>query len=388
MLQSKLPDIGTTIFTVMSRLAQDHHAINLGQGFPDFDPDPALCRLVTQAMADGHNQYPHMTGIPALRRAIASKVQALYGRSYDFDTEITVTSGATEALMAAVMAVVGQGDEVVVLEPCYDSYLPAIRLAGGTPITIALRAPTVEDPRFRVDWQRVRDAITPRTRLIMMNFPHNPTGIILQDNDLDALERIVRDTGVLLLSDEPYEHIVFDGQSHRSLATRPLLSDHTFVISSFGKTYHATGWKVGYCCAPKAMTAELRKIHQFMVFTVSSPMQFALAQYMSDPQPYLGLSRFYQAKRDRLVQGLATSRFQVLPSPGTFFLMADYREISGENEADFSRRLTIEHGVTVIPVSAFYREPDAPQSNHSLVRFCFAKKESTLDAAIEKLKKV
>lgn len=388
MLQSKLPDIGTTIFTIMSRLAQEHQAINLGQGFPDFDPDPALCQLVSKAMADGHNQYPYMTGVPPLRQAIAHKVQTLYGRSYDPDTEITVTSGATEALMAAVLAVVGNGDEVVVIEPCYDSYLPAIRLAGGIPVTVPLRAPTAEDPGFRVDWQRVRDAITPRTRLIMMNFPHNPTGIILQDSDLDALESIVRETGVLLLSDEPYEHIVFDGQIHRSLATRPLLSDHTFVISSFGKTYHTTGWKVGYCCAPKAMSAELRKIHQFIVFTVPSPMQFALADYMRDPEPYLGLSRFYQAKRDRLAQGLAGSRFKVLPSPGTFFLMADYGEISKESEADFSRWLTVEHGVTVIPVSAFYREPDAPQSNHRLVRFCFAKKEATLDAAIEKLQRV
>ena len=388
MLQSKLPDIGTTIFTVMSRLAQEHQAINLGQGFPDFDPDPTLCQLVSQAMAQGHNQYPYMTGVPSLRLAIARKVQALYRRSYDPETEITVTSGATEALMAAVMAVVGNGDEVVVIEPCYDSYLPAIRLAGGIPVPVPMQAPTEGDPYFRVDWQRVRDAITSRTRLIVMNFPHNPTGIILQDGDLDALESIVRDTGVMLLSDEPYEHIVFDGQPHRSLATRPLLSDHAFVISSFGKTYHATGWKIGYCCAPKAMTAELRKIHQFMVFTVSSPMQFALAEYMADPKPYLGLSAFYQSRRDRLAHGLADSRFKVLPSPGTFFLMADYSEISGQSEADFSRWLTVEHGVTVIPISAFYREPDAPQSNHQLVRFCFAKKESTLDAAIEKLRKV
>ncbi|MGN6578463.1 MAG: pyridoxal phosphate-dependent aminotransferase [Bordetella sp.] len=388
MLQSKLPDVGTTIFTIMSRLAQEHQAINLGQGFPDFDPDPALCQLVSKAMAEGHNQYPYMTGVPPLRHAIAHKVRTLYGRTYDPDSEITVTSGATEALMAAVLACVGNGDEVVVIEPCYDSYLPAIRLAGGIPVTVPLRAPTQEDPSFRVDWQQVRDAITPRTRLIMMNFPHNPTGIILQDSDLDALENIVRDTGVLLLSDEPYEHIVFDGQHHRSVATRALLSDHAFVISSFGKTYHATGWKVGYCCAPKIMSAELRKIHQFIVFTVSSPMQFALAEYMRDPTPYLELSHFYQIRRDRLAQGLTGSRFKVLPSPGTFFLMADYREISDENEAEFSRWLTVTHGVTVIPVSAFYREPDAPQSNHQLVRFCFAKKESTLDAAIEKLQRV
>ncbi len=388
MLQSKLPDVGTTIFTVMSRLAQEHQAINLGQGFPDFNPDPVLCQLVAKAMAEGHNQYPYMTGVPPLRQAIARKVQALYGRAYDPDTEITVTSGATEALMATVLAVVGTGDEVVVIEPCYDSYLPAIRLAGGIPVPVPMQAPTREDPCFRVDWQRVRDAMTPRTRLIMMNFPHNPTGIVLQEQDLDALESIVRDTGVLLLSDEPYEHIIFDGQPHRSLATRPLLADHAFVISSFGKTYHATGWKVGYCCAPKALTAELRKIHQFIVFTVSSPMQFALAEYMQDPKPYLELPAFYQAKRDRLATGLADSRFKVLPNPGTFFLLANYSDISRQSEADFSRWLTVEHGVTVIPVSAFYRDPDAPQSNHQLVRFCFAKRESTLDAAIEKLQKV
>lgn len=388
MLRSKFPDVGTTIFTVMSRLALQHKAINLGQGFPDFDPDPALCQLVTKAMAESHNQYPDMTGVAPLRQAIAHKVQSLYGRAYNPDTEITVTAGATEALMATVLAVVGAGDEVVVIEPCYDSYLPAIRLAGGVPVMVPMRAPTAEDPSFRVDWQRVHDAITPRTRLIMMNFPHNPTGIILQDSDLDALECIVQETGVLLLSDEPYEHIVFDGQPHRSLATRPLLADHAFVISSFGKTFHATGWKVGYCCAPQALTAELRKIHQFMVFTVTSPMQFALADYLQNPRPYLDLPSFYQAKRDRLAAGLARTRFKVLPNPGTFFLLADYSDISQQSEADFSRWLTVEHGVTVIPVSAFYREPDASQSNHQLVRFCFAKKDATLDAAIEKLQAV
>jgi methionine aminotransferase len=385
---SKLPDVGTTIFTVMSRLAQEHQAINLGQGFPDFDPDPRLCALVSKAMADGHNQYPYMTGIAPLRQGIADKIKTLYGHAYNPDTEITVTSGATEALMATIMAMVGNGDEAIVLEPCYDSYLPAIRLAGGTPVPVPMRAPTTDDPFFRVDWQRVRDAITPRTRLIVMNFPHNPTGIILEDEDLDALEAIVRDTGVLLLSDEPYEHIVFDGQPHRSLATRSLLAEHSFVISSFGKTYHTTGWKVGYCCAPARLTAEVRKIHQFIVFTVSSPMQFALAEFIKDPKPYLELPAFYQAKRDRLAEGLSKTRFKTLPTPGTFFLLADYSDISQESEADFARRLTVEHGVTVIPVSAFYRNPDAPESNHYLVRFCFAKRENTLDAAIEKLAEV
>ena len=387
MIRSKLPDVGTTIFTVMSRLAIEHQAINLGQGFPDFDPDARLCDLVSRAMAAGHNQYPYMPGVAPLRQAIAEKTQALYGRSYDPETEITVTSGATEALMATVLAAVNSGDEVVVIEPCYDSYLPAIRLAGGTAVPVPLRAPTEDDPYYRIDWQRVRDAITSRTRLLMLNFPHNPTGAVLEESDLDALESIVRDTGVLLLSDEVYEHIVFDGKPHASLATRPLLAEHAFVISSFGKTYHTTGWKIGYCCAPRQLSAELRKVHQFMVFTVPSPMQYALARYMQDPAPYLGLADFYQAKRDRLHAGLATTRFQPLPSEGTFFLLARYDAISKLPEAEFARWLTLEHGVAVIPVSAFYRQPDAAASNHQIVRFCFAKQDATLDEAIARLAK-
>lgn len=388
MIRSKLPDVGTTIFTVMSRLAIEHQAINLGQGFPDFEPDARLCDLVSRAMAAGHNQYPYMPGVAPLRQAIAEKALALYGHRYDPETEITVTSGATEALMATVLAAVNSGDEVVVIEPCYDSYLPAIRLAGGTAVPVPLRAPTEDDPYYRIDWQRVRDAITSRTRLLMLNFPHNPTGAVLEENDLDALESIVRDTGILLLSDEVYEHIVFDGKPHASLATRPLLAEHAFVISSFGKTYHTTGWKIGYCCAPRQLSAELRKVHQFMVFTVSSPMQFALAEFMQDPNPYTELPAFYQAKRDRLTAGLATTRFKPLPSPGTFFMLADYSEISKQSEADFARDLTVQHGVTVIPVSAFYQHPDAEASNHRLVRFCFAKKDLTLDQAIERLARV
>ena len=388
MIRSKLPDVGTTIFTVMSRLAIEHRAINLGQGFPDFDPDPKLCELVSKAMADGHNQYPYMPGVASLRAAIADKVAALYGHRYDPETEITVTSGATEALMATVLAAVDTGDEVVVIEPCYDSYLPAIRLAGGTAVPVPLRAPTEADPYYRIDWQRVRDAITPRTRLLMLNFPHNPTGAVLQDADLDALEAIVRDTGILLVSDEVYEHIVFDGVPHNSLARRPLLAQHAFIISSFGKTYHTTGWKIGYCCAPRALSAELRKVHQFMVFTVASPMQFALAEFMQDPKPYLDLPAFYQAKRDRLAAGLAGTLFRPLPSPGTFFMLADYSALSQQNEGDFAQRLTVEHGVTVIPVSAFYRNPDAAESNHRIVRFCFAKRDATLDSAIERLRQI
>lgn len=388
MIRSKLPDVGTTIFTVMSRLALEHKAINLGQGFPDFDPAPALLDLVSKAMAQGHNQYPYMPGVAPLRQAIAAKTRELYGHAYDPETEITVTSGATEALMATILAAVDTGDEVVVIEPCYDSYLPAIRLAGGTAVPVPLRAPTAEDPYYRIDWQRLRDAITPKTRLLMLNFPHNPTGVILGEKDLDALEKIVRDTGILLVSDEVYEHIVFDGQPHASLARRPLLAEHAFVISSFGKTYHTTGWKIGYCCAPRHLTAELRKVHQFMVFTVSSPMQFAFAEYMQDPRPYLELPAFYQAKRDRLRDGLASTRFRALPSPGTFFMMADYSAISDRPEAEFARWLTTTHGVTVIPISAFYGAPEAPDSNHKLIRFCFAKRDETLDQALERLRSV
>lgn len=372
----------------MSRLAADYKAVNLGQGFPDFDPDPALMDLVSQAMKAGHNQYPYMPGAAPLRQAIADKVRTVYGHAYDPETEITVTSGATQALMATVLAAVNAGDEVIVIEPCFDSYLPAIRLAGGTAVPVPMRPPTAADPYYRIDWQRVRDAVTPKTRLLMLNFPHNPTGAVLEESDLDALEAIVRDTGVLLVSDEVYEHIVFDGRPHNSLARRPLLAEHAFVISSFGKTYHATGWKVGYCCAPRQLSLELRKVHQFMVFTVTSPMQFALAEYMRNPKPYLELPAFYQAKRDRLTDGLRRTRFKPLPSPGTFFMLADYSAISDKPDAEFARWLTEVHGVTVIPVSAFYQRPEAPDSNHGLVRFCFAKRDQTLDAALEKLSRI
>ena len=388
MIVSKLPDVGTTIFTVMSRLAVETGAINLGQGFPDFDPDPKLLQLVARAMENGHNQYPAMAGVPALRQAIADKVHALYGRRYDPETEVTVTSGATEALMATILCAVQPGDEVIVIEPCYDSYVPAIRLAGGRAVPVPMRAPTAEDPYYRVDWQRIADAIGPRTRLLMLNFHHNPTGAVLDDADLDALETIVRNTGVLLAADEVYEHIVFDGRSHASLARRPILAERAFVISSFGKTYHATGWKVGYCCAPAALTWELRKVHQFMVFTVPSPMQHALADYMQDPATYLGLPDFYQAKRDQLAQGLASTRLKPLPTPATFFMLADYSEISDAPEAEFAKWLTLEHGVAAIPVSALYLDPQAPSSNHRLTRLCFAKKKETLDAALEKLARV
>lgn len=388
MFHSKLPDVGVTIFTVMSRLAAERQAVNLGQGFPDFEADPRLLRRVVQAMSDGHNQYAFMSGVAPLRQAIADKTRALYGQAYDPETEVTVTSGATQALMTAVLASVGPGDEVVVLEPTYDSYVPAIRLAGGKAVAVPLTPPTPGNPYYRPDWDRVRAAITPRTRLLMINFPHNPTGSVLDAADLDALERIVSETGVLLVSDEVYEHMVYDGADHQSIARRPALAARAFLISSFGKTYHTTGWKIGYCCAPAALTEEFRKVHQFMVFSVTTPMQYALAEHMADPAPYLELPAFYAAKRDRLAAGLQDSRFRILPCPGTYFMLADYSAISDLPEAAFARWLTIEHGVAVIPLAAFYGNPDAPESNRSMVRFCFAKRDETLDTALIKLRQV
>lgn len=381
-----MPGVGTTIFTVMSQLSTDHGAINLGQGFPDFDPDPDLIEEVIKAMKEGHNQYPPMPGIPALRQGIRDKVQSLYGHAYDMNTEVTVMAGASEALMSAILALVHPGDEVIVIEPVYDLYVPIIQLAGATPVSVPMLAPDADHSTYRVDWQRVRDAITPRTRALMLNFPHNPTGINLQESDLDALEQIVRDTGILLISDEVYEHIVFDGADHQSLSRRTLLAEHSVVISSFGKTYHITGWKVGYCCAPAALTAEIRKVHQFNVFTVVSPMQYALANFMKEPRHHLQLAAFYEEKRDRLFEGLSTTRFKPVKSAGTFFLLADYSEISDLPEGEFAKWLVKEHGVGVIPVSAFYRDPNAPVANHGLVRFCFAKRDATLDQAVERLR--
>lgn len=384
-LESKLPSVGTTIFTVMSKLAVDHKSINLGQGFPDFNPDQQLLDLVTEAMSEGHNQYPFMTGVDALRQVIADKVSALYGKSYDKDSEITVTSGATQAIMASVLAVVNPGDEVIVIEPCYDSYIPSIRLAGGIPVVVSMDPPDRDHQTFRVDWNKVRDAVNPKTRLLILNFPHNPTGAVLESKDLDAIEQLVSNTNILLLSDEVYEHIVFAPQGHLSLSSREELAARAFVISSFGKTTHTTGWKIGYCCAPAEMTRELRKIHQFMVFTVASPFQHALAKYTSNPETYRKLPEFYRSKRDRLRTGLEHTKFRPLECPGTFFLLADYSAISDMNESDFSMWLTKEHGVTVIPVAAFYSEPSANTSNHGIVRFCFAKQDATLDSALQRL---
>lgn len=377
---SKLPTVGTTIFTVMSALAAKHGAVNLGQGFPDFDCDARLQQYMAEAIAAGHNQYAPMGGVPALRTALATKHERLYGHRYDPDTEITVTAGATQAIMAAVLALVRPGDEVIVLEPVYDSYVPSIELAGGVPVYL----PLDHRRNYAFDWQRVRDAITPRTRLLMLNFPHNPTGRTLHESDLRALEEIVAATGVLLLSDEVYEHIVFDGQPHRSVATSPLLAERAVVISSFGKTCHTTGWKIGYALAPAPLTAELRKVHQFMVFAVNTPGQHAMARYLDDPAPYEQLPAFYQRKRDLFVEGLRGTRFKVLPCEGTYFVLADYSAISAAPEAEFAQGLVAEHGVASIPVSGFYREP----LDNRVVRFCFAKRDETLRAALERLARV
>jgi len=384
-IHSKLPEIGTTIFTTMSKMANDFNAINLGQGFPDFNTDPVLLNLVTKSMLEAQNQYPLMTGVPALREVISQKVQTLYGHKYEPNTEITVTSGATEAIMSAILATVIQGDEVIVIEPCYDCYVPAIRLAGGIPIRVQMLAPNEERPTFSVDWNKVQSSVTSKTRMIIVNSPHNPTGAVFSENDLDALETIVNNSNIILLSDEVYEHIVFDQIKHISIASRPQLAERAFVISSFGKTTHTTGWKIGYCCAPSTLTTELRKVHQFVVFTVPSPFQYALATYTQDSQTYLNLSDFYQKKRDHLIQELKKTRFKTLSCPGTYFLLADYSDISKKTEAEFSIWLAQTHGVVVIPVSAFYANPEDANSNHNIVRFCFAKKDTTLDEAIKRL---
>ena len=376
---SRLPHVGTTIFSVMSALAAEHQAVNLGQGFPDFHCDPRLIDAVTRAMQDGHNQYPPMAGVPALRQAVASKIEALHARQYCADSEITITAGATQAILTAILACVQPGDEVIVLEPCYDSYVPGIELAGG----VAVRVPLLPQS-FQPDFAKIAAAITPRTRLLIINTPHNPSATVWTAEDMRQLEELLAPTNVLLISDEVYEHMVFDGADHQSAARFAGLADRAFIVSSFGKTFHVTGWKVGTVAAPAALTAEFRKVHQFNVFTVNTPMQHGLAQYLQDPAPYLQLPAFYQAKRDLFRQGLAGSRLRLLPSTGSYFQCVDISAVSDLSETDFCQWLTREVGVAAIPLSAFYGDG----FDQRVVRFCFAKKDETLRSAIERLRRL
>lgn len=376
---SKLPNVGTTIFTVMSALATEHKAVNLGQGFPDFECAPELVNAVTAAMQAGHNQYPPMTGVPALREAVARKIEALHGRAYNPNTEVTITAGATQAIITAILAIVHAGDEVIVLDPCYDSYVPNIELAGGKAVRVPLTPGT-----FRPDFGKISAAITPRTRAILINSPHNPSATIWTAEEMRQLEDLLAPTDILLISDEVYEHMVFDGAEHQSAARFAGLAERAFIVSSFGKTFHVTGWKVGTVAAPAALTAEFRKVHQFNVFTVNTPMQHGLAAYLQDPTPYLQLPAFYQAKRDLFREGLAGSRFKLLPSTGSYFQCVDISAISDLNEADFCQWLTREVGVAAIPLSAFYGDG----FDQRVVRFCFAKKDETLRAALERLRKL
>ncbi len=377
-LQSKLPNVGTTIFTVMSALANEHNAINLSQGFPDFPSSQRLIDLVTRAMQKGFNQYAPMAGVPALREAIARKISDMYSISVHPD-EITVTSGATQALFTAISAFVRPGDEVVILEPAYDSYRPAVEVNGGLPVIYEMQAPD-----YKIDWSAVQQLFSDRTRMIIINTPHNPTGTILRNEDLQALERIVAGTEILVLSDEVYEHLIYDGEEHQSVLRFPNLRERSLVVYSFGKTFHNTGWKMGYCVAPQDLMAEFRKVHQFNVFSVNTPMQYALAEFLKTPEEYLGLNDFYQQKRDFLAQVMDGSPLKPFPSKGTYFQLFDYKNISVEPDKEFAKRLTTEFGVAAIPISVFY---SSGRDEH-VIRLCFAKKEETLREAGKLLSKI
>jgi methionine aminotransferase len=382
-LDSKLPHVGTTIFTVMSALAIEHKAVNLGQGFPDFACAPELIDHVSDAMREGLNQYPSMLGVQELRVAVSKKIEALYHKTYDSLSEITITAGATQAILSAILAIVRSGDEVIVLEPCYDSYIPNIELAGGTVVPVALSPGT-----FKVDFEALEKAITSKTRAILINSPHNPSGTIWSKEDYERLSKLLEGTSIFLISDEVYEHMVYAPNHHISAASFPVLAARAFIISSFGKTYHVTGWKVAYCAAPAPLSAEFRKIHQFNVFTVNTPVQHALARYMKDPSPYLQLPHFYQKKRDLFREGLKNTHFSLLPCEGSYFQCVRLEDLKVSErtlgEAAFCEWLTKEVGVAAIPLSAFYRNG----FDQGIIRFCFAKKDETLRQAIERLSRL
>ncbi|MFT4800036.1 MAG: methionine aminotransferase [Candidatus Azotimanducaceae bacterium] len=376
MLESKLPRIGTTIFTTMSAMAAQHNAINLSQGFPDFSPPAPLLDALKKALGDGKNQYPPMMGIPELRYQITQKVLEMYSAQVDMDSEVTITSGATEALFVAIQTIVHRGDEVIIFDPAYDAYAPAIQLAGGTAIHVSLTTD------FHINWQRVRDSISPRTRALVINSPHNPSGSILSESDLEELSHLAEQHDLTLISDEVYEHMVFDGKPHLSLLGHETLRARSFVISSFGKTYHATGWKVGYAIAPPEFTHEFRKIHQYVTFTTHTPTQYAIADYMANhPEHHRELPDFYQTKRDLFLKLMAPSPFKMIPTPGTYFQLADYSDVSDLDDRSFVAHMTKIVGVAAIPISVFYDQPP----EQSVVRFCFAKDDATLELAAEKL---
>jgi methionine aminotransferase len=385
---SRLPNVGTTVFTVMSALAAEHQAINLGQGFPDFPCDRKLITSVNDAMLADRNQYPPMIGIAELRHGISEKIKNLYGHHYDPESEITITAGGTQGILTTILACVSPGDEVVIIEPAYDSYRPSIELAGGKTIAVSLevrRDAHGQVASYEIPWDALANAINSKTRLLIINSPHNPTGMVWQKADLDRLAQLVKNTSTLILSDEVYEHMVYDGAAHHSVASHPELAARSFLISSFGKTYHVTGWKVGYVAAPPALTKEFRKVHQFNVFTINTPMQYGLASYLADASHYLNLPAFYQAKRDFFRAGLEKTSFKLLPTPGTYFQCADYSALNIPqaklNESDFCKWLTTEVGVAAIPVSAFYERP----TESGVIRFCFAKQEQTLATALQRL---
>lgn len=374
--RSKLPDVGTTIFSVIGQLSARHNAINLSQGAPDFPCDPALIQGVTKAMEQGHNQYAPMTGLGALKEVLASKVETLYGQQYDAASEILITASASQGIYAAIGGLVHAGDEVIFFEPAFDSYAPVVRLQGGIPVGLKLQVPD-----FAINWDEVRATITPRTRMIIINTPHNPSSQVLSRADLDELAAITRNTDIVVLSDEVYEHILFDGRQHQGMATHPELAQRSVIVSSFGKTFHVTGWRVGYCLAPAALMAELVKVHQFMMYSADTPMQYAFADYLRQPANYLGLGEFYQRKRDRLVELMQASPFRLLPSAGSFFMLVSYADFSNESDSEMVKRLIVDYGVATIPLSAFYTDG----TDNKLIRLSFAKDEATLLAGANAL---
>jgi methionine transaminase len=376
---SKLPQTGTTIFTTMSALANEVGAINLSQGFPDFETSPELIKLANAALKKGHNQYAPMAGVQALREQIAKKTEKLYGTTYNPDTEITITAGGTQAIFTAITAMIHPMDEVIIFEPAYDSYAPAIKLMGGIVKSLEL-----EPPDYRISWDMVKRLINNKTKMIILNSPHNPTATILHKEDIDELSNLVKTQDIWILSDEVYEHLIYDGETHHSMAMYPELQQRSFIVASFGKPFHATGWKVGYCMAPALLMSEFRKVHQFLVFSVNTPIQYALAEYLKDENHYLELPAFFQQKRDYFRKGLEQSKFKLLPCSGSYFQSVTYKDITDEKDSDFALRLTREFGVASIPVSGFYSKG----TDHHVLRFCFAKRQETLDKAVDRLLKI